>query len=568
MLSVVSVAPSWLGETQASAATLKVCPHGCAYAQIADAVNAAVAGDRVSVAGGVYDGGFTINKNLTLSGAGARRTTVKGGGPVVTVGAYGATSEPTVVIEDVTITGGVTRSSPDGSFVALGGGVSVPPAANHGPGATVAIVRSIISDNLATPATAVDAGFSCGAADCMFAHAGGGGIDSWGNLTLRESVVADNRAAGSVTSDANGAGIYAQQGSLVVDHSLVIGNRAVAAVPDGRFAEGAGVMFDTFFSPPGTCSAPQPTCRLIVRASAVIGNVSTLTSALPSFAAGQLIGMNANAGGIHVGDNIPTTVQNTAINRNSAIARDPQGEPNAIDAGMIIGDSPLVMHNTLVDHNLTKVTSATTTDSGPSGSALELDGPGTIDNTSISGNVATTVTPNGDAGTNGGLAVFNFSGDPKLVTVRDSVVRRNVTTARSSTGSATVMGGGVFNNSLLLMHDVLVGSNVARADGPSGVAQGGGIWNGVDLSGPPVQLTLDHSSLTRNVLSGGPGITAQGGGLFTNTPVTLTKTQIALNRPDQCVGCSLTAQPIASTGPGLAPPTTGGRIRRRYTARP
>ena len=141
-----------------------------------------------------------------------------------------------VVIDDVTITGGVTRSSPDGSFVALGGGVSVPPAANYGPGATVAIVRSIVSDNLAAPATAVDAGLSCGAADCMFAHAGGGGIDSWGNLTLRDSVVADNRAAGSVTSDANGAGIYAQQGSLLVDHSLVSGNDAVAAVPDGRFA--------------------------------------------------------------------------------------------------------------------------------------------------------------------------------------------------------------------------------------------------------------------------------------------------------------------------------------------
>lgn len=65
VLSVVSVAPWWLGETQASAATLNVCPHGCAYAQIGDVVDAAVAGDRVSVAGGVYDGGFTIDKDLT-----------------------------------------------------------------------------------------------------------------------------------------------------------------------------------------------------------------------------------------------------------------------------------------------------------------------------------------------------------------------------------------------------------------------------------------------------------------------------------------------------------------------
>ncbi|HEY1568415.1 MAG TPA: hypothetical protein VGF68_15415, partial [Solirubrobacteraceae bacterium] len=64
-------------------------------------------------------------------------------------------------------------------------------------------------------------------------------------------------------------------------------------------------------------------------------------------------------------------------------------------------------------------------------------------------------------------------------------------------------------------------------------------WNGVDLSGPPVELTVAHSSVTRNVVTGSAGIAASGGGLFTNTPVTLLGTRIALNRPDQCVGCGL-----------------------------
>lgn len=97
------------------------------------------------------------------------------------------------------------------------------------------------------PASAVDAGFSCGASDCQLAHAGGGGLDSWGDVTLRNSRVSDNAAAGPLTSDANGAGIYAQQGSLVVDHSAVTDNRATTIAPNGRFAEGAGIMFDTFF---------------------------------------------------------------------------------------------------------------------------------------------------------------------------------------------------------------------------------------------------------------------------------------------------------------------------------
>jgi hypothetical protein len=69
------------------------------------------------------------------------------------------------------------------------------------------------------------------------------------------------------------------------------------------------------------------------------------------------------------------------------------------------------------------------------------------------------------------------------------------------------------------------------------VAQGGGIWSGVDLSGPPVQLTLENTSVTENALTGPSGITLQGGGLFTTSPVTLTNTTIARNRPDQCVGC-------------------------------
>src|ERR1019366_7389941 len=102
------------------------------------------------------------------------------------------------------------------------------------------------------------------------------------------------------------------------------------------------------------------------------------------------------------------------------------------------------------------------------------------------------------------------------------------------TGSATALGGGVWNNGLLLMRNVQVGNNVARAEGPSGTAQGGGIWNGVDIAGPTVELTLENTSINHNVVDGSVGITLQGGGLFTTSPVTLIHTTIALNIPDQC----------------------------------
>jgi hypothetical protein len=78
---------------------------------------------------------------------------------------------------------------------------------------------------------------------------------------------------------------------------------------------------------------------------------------------------------------------------------------------------------------------------------------------------------------------------------------------------------------------------VGKANAADGAAQGAGIWNGAELSGPPVELTLTDSLITGNALAGGAGIERQGGGLFTTFPVTRTRTRIAGNAPDQCFGC-------------------------------
>ena len=97
---------------------------------------------------------------------------------------------------------------------------------------------------------------------------------------------------------------------------------------------------------------------------------------------------------------------------------------------------------------------------------------------------------------------------------------------------------GVLSDSLLELDGVQISGNTGRATGPTGTAQGGGIWNGVEFAGPQVQLTLDHTTVTHNSLSGSPGITVQGGGLFTTLPVALTHSVIAGNTPDQCFGCT------------------------------
>ena len=72
--------------------------------------------------------------------------------------------------------------------------------------------------------------------------------------------------------------------------------------------------------------------------------------------------------------------------------------------------------------------------------------------------------------------------------------------------------------------------NVGRPSGPESAAQGGGIWNGVFLSGPPVELSLTDSVVTGNALFGGE---RRGGGLYTTEPVSRTRTPIFGNAPDQ-----------------------------------
>src|SRR5262249_51861733 len=147
-----------LAPGQASAARLSVCASGCPYVQLAPALAAAHDGDTIRLGPGTYDGGVTIDVSVRLVGAGAGRTIISGGGPVLTIGEFGASTEPTVSIEGVTITGGIARSSPESTpftgqegVFAAGGGVEIPPNADFSGGATVTIASSVITGNRVAP---------------------------------------------------------------------------------------------------------------------------------------------------------------------------------------------------------------------------------------------------------------------------------------------------------------------------------------------------------------------------------------------------------------------------------
>ncbi len=373
------------GAAPASASTLSVCQRGCAYTEIGPAVAAAGDGDTVSVGPGTYLGGFTIDQNLSVVGAGDQKTIIRGGGSVVTIGSFGATTEPTVSISGVTITGGVAQTSPESipffgvpGVWATGGGIDIPPNADFSGGATVTISNSVITGNRADPTAEVDSGFPCpGFSDgeCPYAAALGGGIDSWGMLTLRNSIVSDNSAGSAGTSsDADGAGICSSAGSVTLTNTVMSRNHAVATGPNGREAEGGAINV--------ACMGPGENDPLIVMNSTITDNTATVTSNLPVFYLGSgPISMNAAAAGIDDGQySFPVTIENTSVTNNVAIANDPMGEPQGFNAAISVA-GPLSMTNSVVSGNRSITIAATSADVGPEGGVIGAGGGGTINNT-------------------------------------------------------------------------------------------------------------------------------------------------------------------------------------------
>ncbi|MGH3346114.1 MAG: hypothetical protein ACRDO4_03955 [Nocardioides sp.] len=476
---------------------------GACYDSLAEALAASEAGDTVRLSAGTFAGGVTIDHSLRLVGTGAARTTIEGGGPVITVTSTKA-HRPTVLISRLTVTGGVSHG--DG-VNAYGGGIFVPPVEVEGdvePGASLTIDRVTVTRNRTAPTTTMDSpsGVKCPESDCPYAGSYGGGIGSFGDLTIRRSRITANIAGGRA-SDAFGGGVYSELGNVRVAQSKVSGNRAYPAeMGIGRFAEGGGLFVHS-----GT---------LRVTGSHVDRNRADLVTGWPVEAHGEPIDMNAHAGGIHAGAHVPTVVSNSTVNHNVARAIDPAGQPLAFDAGMLAHLSRLTMRNSEVSYNKIIVDAATTEDVAPVGSALEVNQASTITGSKIVGNSVRVNSDHGVAVASSGLAVYDFTetGNPGLVVVRDTKISGNTAVATSETGSASVVGAGLFNNTLLRVYDSQIRDNQGTASAPHASTQGGGVWNGVFLSGPPVELTLVRSTVTGNALTVTSSGERQGGGIY------------------------------------------------------
>jgi hypothetical protein len=133
---------------------------------------------------------LTVDKSVSLIGAGASQTTINGGGPVVSVN-----SGASATLADLTVTGGFNEYSGGGDIYN---------------GGTLTIRNSAVTAGLAAAA--------------------GGGIYNAGSLRLDNSMVSGNSAPG-------GGGIYnAGGGTATLDGSTVTGNGS----SDGGGIDNAG----------------------------------------------------------------------------------------------------------------------------------------------------------------------------------------------------------------------------------------------------------------------------------------------------------------------------------------
>ncbi|MFK5970917.1 MAG: Calx-beta domain-containing protein [Candidatus Marithrix sp.] len=160
-----------------------VCTDGsCDYTNISDAITNAPAGDTITISAETYtESGLTIDKNLTITGAGSGSTIIQANENkgIATDRVFKITATATdVTIEKVTIRHGRIDIAND-----HGGGV-----ANYG---VLKLKNCTIIDNEAT-------------------QSNGGGVFNDGSLTMNNCTVANNKALGNTsTTEGKGGGIQA-----------------------------------------------------------------------------------------------------------------------------------------------------------------------------------------------------------------------------------------------------------------------------------------------------------------------------------------------------------------------
>jgi hypothetical protein len=238
--------------------TLTVCPTGppkCQFDTIQAALDAAEDGDRILIAPGSYDGGFTIADSVSLIGSGADQTTIRRGEPPVDeVPVVSVPPAVSATVSRVTITGGVWSYTP-GSAIHNEGRLTVDASSVSGNTAfgsrgvpiysngTLLLTGSIVGGNHTNDTGGINNdGGTLSLADSVVSNNDGfftGGIINEGTATITDTTIAFNRNFGY-----EGNGIF-NGGSLSLTRSAVDDNGLGAGAGGGIFNIGEATLTET-----------------------------------------------------------------------------------------------------------------------------------------------------------------------------------------------------------------------------------------------------------------------------------------------------------------------------------
>jgi Calx-beta domain len=581
--SALTVALLMLPPGAKAATTWHVSPNSAGACTPADpncatiqaAVNAASAGDTIQVAAGTYAEHVSINKDLTVNGAGAGQTIVDGtqSGTVFIINTSTA-----VNLSGITVTNGKAQSnSPSpcgppscgggifnsgtlnlasstvsGNSASSGGGIwnegamtltgctvsnnSAPGIGVGGgifndTGRTLTITDSTVSNNLAGHGGGIDTNVnstvtvisSTVSGNASTISAGGGISNSGGDgaLQLRSSIVAGNTSPDS--PDLSG-GATSQGHNLV---GISDGSHGLTNGTNGDIVGTASAPVDAKLAPLGNYGGPTQTQLLLCGSPAIDAGDDAVTGAPLSLTTDQRGVARKSGAHVDIG----------------AVERQQGSQVNSQDSGpgslrQLIADAA---DGAVIDLDCASAATVTlTSDEILINKSLTINGPGpsllTVQRSSAQGtpnfrvfevsagktvNLSAMTVSNGEAAAGGGL--LNNNG---TVNVTNVVVSNN----------SGVQGCGVFSQGTLTVTNSTFSGNATFPNG----GEGGGLFNGGTL-------TVTNSTFTNGSATKGGGLfnnggtasvtastfsnntVVQGGGIYNTGPLTLTNSTVSGN---------------------------------------
>lgn len=387
-----------------------MCPSGCDFTNVQDAVNAADDGDTISIGTGTYTGTVVVPYNLTFVGTGVGSTILDGNhvGNVITV--YTGVS---LTISGLTIQNGSGYGISSTGAVTLNGVIV---SANNSGGiysaspGSLTLSGSTVSDN-------------------NVVGSGGAGIYTCGTTLLTNSAVVSNTLTGQNGGSVVGGGIY-NCGALTVTNSTVISNSALG----GGESFGGGYAFGGGIYSTGT---------LTVTTSQVTQNMAIGGSSnYCCYADGR-----GEGGGLYT-SGTSATITDSSVSGNSVTAGSNSYQPMAAGGG-VYNATTLTISGTTVSTNTVSVLNAASSTGGGiyNGATLTLDNStleansaqtgGGVYNTSTLSLTDATIAANTSQSTGGGL--LTVSGATSL---QDTILSKNVAPSGSPDCGGSIVSNG------------------------------------------------------------------------------------------------------------------------------